>query len=486
MMTLHTLTIHETHNLLKKKSFSAEELTKSLLKRIEKIEPAVKAYITLTPEQALNEARNADRMISRGEMTPLTGIPLAIKDIISTKGTITTCASKILENYLPIYDATVLGKLKAAGAITLGKSNMDEFAMGSSTENSYFGPSKNPWDLTTTPGGSSGGSAAAVAADECLGSLGTDTGGSIRQPATFCGVVGLKPTYGRVSRFGLIAFGSSLDQIGPLTKDVHDAALLMNVIAGYDPKDSTSVDIDAPDYTSFLKETLADITIGVPKEYFIEGIDPDVEISADKAIKVMKGLGAKIVKISLPHTEYALPVYYLIAPAEASSNLARYDGVKYGYRSSNDANLITMYKRTRSEGFGTEVKRRIMLGTYALSAGYYDAYYKKASQVRTLIKTDFEKAFQKCDVILTPTSPTPAFKIGEKIADPLQMYLSDVFTIPGNLAGIPAISIPCGFSRSGLPIGLQIMARHFAEGNLFQTAYAYEKSTEWHLKKPNL
>ncbi|MCD6353567.1 MAG: Asp-tRNA(Asn)/Glu-tRNA(Gln) amidotransferase subunit GatA [Proteobacteria bacterium] len=485
-MTLHTLTIHETHNLLKKKSFSAEELTESLLKRIEKVEPAVKAYITLTPEQALNEARNADRMISRGEMTPLTGIPLAIKDIISTKGTITTCASKILENYLPIYDATVLGKLKAAGAITLGKANMDEFAMGSSTENSYFGPSKNPWDLTTIPGGSSGGSAAAVAADECLGSLGTDTGGSIRQPATFCGVVGLKPTYGRVSRFGLIAFGSSLDQIGPLTKDVHDAALLMNVSAGYDPKDSTSVDIDAPDYTSFLKETLADITIGVPKEYFIEGIDPDVEISADKAIKVMESLGANIVKISLPHTEYALPVYYLIAPAEASSNLARYDGVKYGYRSPNDANLITMYKRTRSEGFGTEVKRRIMLGTYALSAGYYDAYYKKASQVRTLIKTDFEKAFRKCDVILTPTSPTPAFKIGEKIADPLQMYLSDVFTIPGNLAGIPAISIPCGFSRSGLPIGLQIMARHFAEGNLFQTAYAYEKSTEWHLKKPNL
>ncbi|MBW1679100.1 MAG: Asp-tRNA(Asn)/Glu-tRNA(Gln) amidotransferase subunit GatA [Deltaproteobacteria bacterium] len=485
-MRLHTLTIHEVHERLKNKEFSAHELTKSLLERIEKVESKVNAYITLTPEKALQDAREADKMIARGEITPFTGVPLAIKDVLCTKGITTTCASKILENFIPIYDATVIKKLKKAGAVILGKTNMDEFAMGSSTENSHFGPTRNPWDLTTIPGGSSGGSAAAVAADECIASLGTDTGGSIRQPAACCGIVGLKPTYGRISRFGLIAFGSSLDQVGPLTKDVHDAALMMNVLAGHDPGDSTSVDIEVPDYTGFLKGKLPGIKIGVPKEYFIKGIDSETEMAVREAIKVMEGLGAKTVEISLPHTEYALPVYYLIAPAEASSNLARYDGVKYGYRSANDENLLTMYKKTRSEGFGPEVKRRIMLGTYALSAGYYDEYYGKASQIRTLIRMDFEKAFQKCDIIVTPTSPAPAFKIGEKVDDPLRMYLSDIFTIPANLAGIAAISVPCGFNHKGLPIGLQIISGPFAEEKIFQVAYAYEQNSDWHLKKPSL
>lgn len=485
-MELHTLTIHEAHDRLKNKDFSARELTLALLKRIEEVEPKVKAYIIVTPENALKEAEEADRRIASGDIAPLTGIPLAIKDVLCTEGITTTCGSKILSNFVPVYDATVIRKLKKAGAITLGKVNMDEFAMGSSTENSAFGPSHNPWDLSTIPGGSSGGSAAAVAADECIASLGTDTGGSIRQPASCCGVVGLKPTYGRVSRFGLVAFGSSLDQIGPLTKDVRDAALLMNVLAGYDPQDSTSVNIAVPDYTTFLKPDLKGITIGVAKEYFIEGIDPEVEKAVKEALKVLQGLGAKTVDISLSHTEYALPVYYLIAPAEASSNLARYDGVKYGYRAGKDENLIAMYKKTRSEGFGAEVKRRIMLGTYALSSGYYDAYYGKASQVRTLMRRDFEEAFKKCDVIVTPTAPTPAFKIGEKADDPLQMYLSDIFTIPVNLAGIAGISVPCGLASNGLPIGLQVISGSFEEGKVLQAAFAYEQNTNWHVKKPKL
>ena len=485
-MDLHALTIHEAHEHLKNRDFSARELTQALLKRIEEVESKVKAYITVTQEKALNEAEQADNMIAAGEITPLTGIPLAIKDVLCTEGITTTCGSKILSNFMPVYDATVVRHLKKAGAITLGKVNMDEFAMGSSTENSAFGPSRNPWDLSTIPGGSSGGSAAAVAADECIASLGTDTGGSIRQPASCCGVVGLKPTYGRVSRFGLIAFGSSLDQVGPLTKDVRDAALLMNVLAGYDPQDSTSVNTEVPDYTTFLKSDLKGITIGVAKEYFIEGIDPEVEKAVKEALGILQSLGAKTVDIALPHTEYALPVYYLIAPAEASSNLARYDGVKYGYRAGKDENLIAMYKKTRSEGFGVEVKRRIMLGTYALSAGYYDAYYGKASQVRTLIRRDFEEAFKKCDVIVTPTAPTPAFKIGEKADDPLQMYLSDIFTIPVNLAGIAGISIPGGLTRNRLPIGLQIISGPFEEGKVLQTAFAYEQNTDWHVKKPNL
>ena len=486
IMDLHTLTIHEAHEHLKNRDFSARELTQALLKRIEEVEPKVKAYIIVTPEKALKEAEQADKMIAAGKITPLTGIPLAIKDVLCTEGITTTCGSKILSNFVPVYDATVVRKLKKAGAITLGKANMDEFAMGSSTENSAFGPSRNPWDLSTIPGGSSGGSAAAVAADECIASLGTDTGGSIRQPASCCGIVGLKPTYGRVSRFGLIAFGSSLDQVGPLTKDVRDAALLMNVLAGYDPQDSTSVNKEVPDYTTFLKPDLKGITIGVAKEYFIEGIDPEVEKAVKEALHVLQGLGAKTVDIALPHTEYALPVYYLIAPAEASSNLARYDGVKYGFRAGKDENLIAMYKKTRSEGFGAEVKRRIMLGTYALSAGYYDAYYGKASQVRTLIRRDFEEAFKKCDVIVTPTAPTPAFKIGEKTDDPLQMYLSDIFTIPVNLAGIAGISLPCGLAQNRLPIGLQVISGPFEEGKVLQTAFAYEQNTDWHVKKPKL
>jgi len=484
LMDLHTLTIHKAHEGLKNRDFSARELTQALLARIEKVEPKIKAYITVTSEKALQEAEQADMMIAAGNLTPLTGIPLAIKDVLCTEEITTTCGSKILSNFVPVYDATVVRHLKKAGAITLGKANMDEFAMGSSTENSAFGPSHNPWDLSAIPGGSSGGSAAAVAADECTASLGTDTGGSIRQPAACCGVVGLKPTYGRVSRFGLIAFGSSLDQVGPLTKDVRDAALLMNVLAGYDPQDSTSVNKEVPDYTTFLRPDLKGITIGVAREYFIEGIDAEVEKAVKEALQVLQGLGAKTIDISLPYTEYALPVYYLIAPAEASSNLARYDGVKYGYRAGKNENLIAMYKKSRSEGFGAEVKRRIMLGTYALSAGYYDAYYGKASQVRTLIRKDFEEAFKKCDVIVTPTAPTPAFKIGEKTDDPLQMYLSDIFTIPVNLAGIAGISVPCGLTHNRLPIGLQIIAAPFEEGRVLQTAFAYEQNTDWHLKKP--
>jgi len=485
-MELHTLTLYEAQARLKKREFSARELTESFLARIEKVEPQIKAYITLTPERALKEAEEADKKIASGDITPLTGIPLAIKDILCTKDIATTCGSKILKNFVPVYDATVIEKLKKAGAIILGKTNLDEFAMGSSTENSAFGPSHNPWDLSTIPGGSSGGSAAAVAADECIASLGSDTGGSIRQPAACCGIVGLKPTYGRISRFGLIAFGSSLDQIGPLTKEVRDAAILMNFLAGYDPQDATSLNIEVPDYTSFLQPDIKGLTIGVPREYFVEGIDPEVEKAVREAIKVLTNLGAKVIDISLPHTKYALPVYYLIAPAEASSNLARYDGVKYGYRGGKNENLIGMYKKTRSEGFGTEVKRRIMLGTYALSAGYYEAYYGKASQVRTLIRKDFEEAFKRCEVIVTPTTPTPAFKIGERVDDPLKMYLSDIFTIPVNLAGITAISLPCGFSGDGLPIGLQIIAGALEEKKVLQTAFAYEQNTEWHLKKPTL
>jgi aspartyl-tRNA(Asn)/glutamyl-tRNA(Gln) amidotransferase subunit A len=380
----------------------------------------------------------------------------------------------------------VVQKLREAGAVFTGKTNMDEFAMGSSTETSYFGITRNPWDLERIPGGSSGGSAAAVAADECIASIGSDTGGSIRQPAALCGVVGMKPTYGRVSRFGLIAFASSLDQIGPFTKDVEDCAIMMGVIAGYDPRESTSVPTDVPDYREHLSRGIEGWTVGIPREYFIEGIDPEVMKAIQGAIKVVEGLGARCVEISLPHTEYCLAVYYIIAPAEASSNLARYDGVKYGFRSHDGRDLLEMYKKTRSEGFGAEVKRRIMIGTYALSSGYYDAYYKKASQVRALIKRDFDKAFKQCDVILTPTTPTPAFKIGEKTNDPLQMYLSDIFTISTNLAGIPGISVPCGFTAAGLPMGVQFLAGHFEEGKLIQIASAYEKSANFEKRRPLL
>jgi aspartyl-tRNA(Asn)/glutamyl-tRNA(Gln) amidotransferase subunit A len=402
------------------------------------------------------------------------------------KGVTTTCGSKILENFIPPYDATVIKRLREEDAVFIGRTNMDEFAMGSSTETSYFGPTGNPWDTSRIPGGSSGGSAAAVAADECIAALGTDTGGSIRQPAACCGLVGLKPTYGRVSRFGLIAFASSLDQAGPMTKDVHDTALLMNVICGYDPLDSTSLKVEVPDYTAVLGKDVAGMSIGIPKEYFMEGLDREVEKAVSEAIKVLEGLQMEVKEVSLPHTDYAVAAYYLIAPAEASSNLARYDGVKYGYRTGKDTGLLDMYTSSRSEGFGTEVKRRIMLGTYALSAGYYDAYYKKASQVRTLIRNDFETVFKECDVIVTPTYPTSAFKIGEKVNDPLNMYLSDIFTIPANLAGIPAISLPCGFTGEGLPIGLQLLSNSFQEEKLIQVAAAYEQDTRWHLQKPAL
>jgi aspartyl-tRNA(Asn)/glutamyl-tRNA(Gln) amidotransferase subunit A len=416
---------------------------------------------------------------------PLRGIPIAVKDILCTAGIPTTCGSRILEDFIPPYDATVVARLKAAGAVILGKTNTDEFAMGSSTENSAFFPTHNPWDLERVPGGSSGGSAAAVAAGECLGALGTDTGGSVRQPAALCGIVGLKPTYGRVSRYGLIAFASSLDQVGVLTRDVTDAAILLNVIAGHDPLDSTSLDAPVPDATAALTGDIRGMRVGVPREYFIPGMQPEVEAAVRAALEKLADLGAEIVEVSLPHTDYALPVYYLIAPAEASANLARYDGVRYGLRIVGNS-LEDTYKQTRGQGFGPEVKRRIMLGTYALSAGYYDAYYLKAQKVRTLIKGDFDRAFQQVDVIVTPTSPTTAFRIGEKTDDPIQMYLSDIFTLSVNLAGICGINVPCGFDAQGLPIGLQIMGPALGETTILRVAYAYEQATDWHTRRPPL
>jgi len=483
-MDLHKLTIHQLHDLLVKRETTSKEITEAFYRRIRGIDDKIKAYLILTEEDALRQAERVDRKISAGEeIGDLAGIPLGLKDILCTKGVRTTCGSRILEGYVPFYDATVVQKLKEKEAVFLGKLNMDEFAMGSSTENSAYQITHNPWDLSRIPGGSSGGSAASVAAHECAAALGTDTGGSIRQPASCCGVVGLKPTYGRVSRYGLVAFASSLDQVGPFAKDVEDCAIMMNAISGYDPRDSTSVYLEVPDYRQSLRSDVKGLRIGIPNEYFIEGMDPDVEKAIVGAIDQFKRLGAEVQRISLPHTEYAVAVYYIICTAEASSNLARYDGVKYGHRSREFKDLMELYTQTRAEGFGPEVKRRIILGTYVLSAGYYDAYYRKASQVRTLMKTDFDEAFQKVDVILTPTAPTPAFRIGEKVEDPLQMYLSDVFTIPVNLAGIPAITIPCGFSGGGLPIGLQIMGKHFDEGKLLRVAYTFEQNTDFHLKE---
>ena len=486
-MKHYQLTIHEASDRLATGEFSAVELTQAVLERILAVDNDVKAYLTLTPEEALAQARAADERRAAGEDTPLLGIPLAIKDVLCTQGIPTTCGSRILENFVPPYDGTAVARLKAAGAIILGKTNVDEFAMGSSTENSAFFTTHNPWDLSRVPGGSSGGSGAAVAADECLGALGTDTGGSVRQPAAFCGVVGLKPTYGRVSRYGLVAFASSLDQIGVLTKNVTDAALLLGVIAGHDPRDSTSMDVPVPDYNGGLQDNneLEGTRVGVPKEYFIEGMQPEVEMAARAAVDQLAGLGAEIIEVSLPHTDYALPVYYLIAPAEASANLARYDGVRYGLRVDGDG-LIGMYKASRGHGFGPEVKRRIMLGTYALSAGYYDAYYLKAQKARTLIKADFDAAFEQVEVIVAPTSPTTAFRIGEKTDDPLQMYLSDVFTLSMNLAGICGLSLPCGFDTDGLPIGMQVMGPAFGEEAVLRVAHAYEQATEWHTRRPPL
>jgi aspartyl-tRNA(Asn)/glutamyl-tRNA(Gln) amidotransferase subunit A len=485
-MKLHELNIAEASEGLRNKKFSSGELVQDCLAAIGAHESKVHAFVSVDKEGALREAAQADKRLADGEATALTGIPIGLKDNMSTRGLRTTCSSKILENYVPPFDATVTKRFREAGAVIIGKTNLDEFAMGSSTENSAFGPSRNPWDLNAVPGGSSGGSAAAVAAGFCLGALGSDTGGSIRQPAALCGIVGLKPTYGRVSRFGLVAFASSLDQIGPMTRTIRDAALISAVIDGHDPMDSTSVDKEVPDYVGKLGEGLKGIRIGLPKEYFVDGMDPEVEKAVKDAVKKMESLGASVESISLPNTPHCLSVYYLLATAEASSNLARYDGVRYGLRAQGAESLVPMYMKTRAQGFGAEVKRRIMLGTYALSSGYYDAYYLKAQKVRTLIKGDFDKAFAKVDVVATPTSPSPAFAFGAKTTDPLTMYLSDIFTLSANLAGIPGMSLPCGFSSKGLPIGLQLLGRPFEEGALFRAGYAYEESTEWHKKRPNL
>jgi aspartyl-tRNA(Asn)/glutamyl-tRNA(Gln) amidotransferase subunit A len=485
-MTLHTLTIHELHELLAKREVTSAEVVTAFLKRIETLDPRVRAYLSVHADQALEAASACDAEPGKLNLSPLAGIPLAIKDVICTTGSRTTCGSRMLENFVPPYDATVVARLRQAGAIFIGKTNMDEFAMGSSTENSAFGPTYNPWDLECVPGGSSGGSAAATAADLCAGSLGTDTGGSIRQPASFCGVVGIKPTYGRVSRFGLVAFASSLDQIGPITKDVEDAALLLQVLAGYDNRDSTSVDQPVPDYRALLKEPIKGLKLGIPREYFVEGMHPEVRSAVERAITTCAGMGAEIIEVSFPHTEYGVAAYYIIAPAEASSNLARYDGVKYGLRIPETRDLLNMYCQSRSGGFGPEVKRRIMLGTYVLSAGYYEAYYRKASQVRNLIRQDFLDAFRRCDALFTPVAPMPAFRIGEKVDDPLQMYLSDVCTLPGSLAGVPGISVPCGFSSQGLPIGLQILGPHFKEDLILRIAYQFEQATDFHRAKPAL
>jgi aspartyl-tRNA(Asn)/glutamyl-tRNA(Gln) amidotransferase subunit A len=482
---LTLLSAHALHEMLVAGETTSAEITQQILNNIERREPSIKAYLLVLREDALRQAVEVDQKRQKGKkLHPLAGIPLALKDNLCMVGAETTCASKILKGFIAPYDATVVARLKAVDSVFVGKTNLDEFAMGSSTENSAAGPTHNPWDISRAPGGSSGGSAAAVAAGETILALGSDTGGSIRQPAAFCGIVGLKPTYGRVSRYGLVAFASSLDQIGPLTRDVTDAALLMNVIGGHDPSDSTSAEIGCPDFTKSLVKDVRGLRIGVPKEYFIEGIDPEVERAVRAAAKTLEELGAKALEISLPHTEYGLPAYYLVAPAEASSNLARYDGVKYGYRSPS-SEILEMYYKTKSEGFGPEVKRRIMLGTFALSSGYYDAYYLKAQKVRTLIKRDFEDAFSKCDVIFTPTTPTPPFLLGEKVDDPLQMYLSDVFTLNVNLTGLPAIVLPCGHSSQRLPIGLQIIGKPFDEQTLFRAAYTFEQNTDYHKLTPD-
>ncbi|HEX75676.1 MAG TPA: Asp-tRNA(Asn)/Glu-tRNA(Gln) amidotransferase subunit GatA [Dehalococcoidia bacterium] len=483
MDELHRLTISQAHQLLKEGKISSVELTKASLRRLAEVEDKVHACVTINEDAALEQAEEADKAISGGKIEPLTGIPALIKDIMCTKGMRTTCSSKMLENFTPPYDATVIDKLKARKTVILGKTNMDEFAMGSSTENSAFFPTENPWDLDRVPGGSSGGSAVAVATDEAVYTLGSDTGGSIRQPAGFCNVVGLKPTYGRVSRFGLVAFASSLDQIGPITKDVTDCALVMRTIAGHDQRDSTSIPYPVPDYTKALIPDLKDLRLGIPQEYF-DGIQEEVKANLQTAIKRLEELGAEIDwEVSLPHTKYALAAYYILAPSEASANLARYDGVKYGFSYQHADNMWEAMEKTKQFGFGAEVKRRIMLGTYALSAGYYDAYYLKAQKVRTLIRQEFDQAFEKYDALVTPTSPTAAFKLGEKVDDPLQMYLSDVCTLPVNIAGIPAISIPAGFAN-GLPTGMQVIGKPFGEETVLHIAFAYEQATDWHKRKP--
>ncbi len=473
---MHEWTLLDAAKAVRDKEISSRELTRALLSRIERINPKINAYVTVLPEAAMREAAARDEEIARGIVRgPLHGVPVAIKDIFCTKGIRTTCASRILKDFDPPYDATVVERIRSAGAVLLGKQNMDEFAMGSSTEMSCFGPVLNPWATDRIPGGSSGGTAAAVAAGTCFAGVGTDTGGSIRQPASLCGVVGMKPTYGRVSRYGMIAFASSLDQGGPIARTVPDAAAVLSVIAGYDRRDSTSVDVPVPDYVAATERGVKGMRVGLPREYFAEGVDDSVRTAVTKALTSLISLGAEAVEISLPHTGYALSTYYIIAPAEASSNLARYDGVRYGYRAAGAKGLIEMMSRTRAEGFGEEVKRRVMIGTYALSAGYYDAYYGKAQKVRTLLRRDFNEAFDHVDVILTPTAPTPAFRVGEKVDDPLTMYLSDIYTIPANLAGIPGISVPCGMSPDGLPIGAQLLGKHFDEESLLAAAAVIER-----------
>lgn len=485
-MSLFDQKMTDLQELLHKKEISVTDLVKESYNRIKDVDEKVQAFLTLDEENALSQASALDSELVNGEHSgSLFGMPIGIKDNIVTKDLRTTCSSKILENFQPIYNATVMEKLQAAGAITIGKLNMDEFAMGSSTENSYYQKTKNPWNLETVPGGSSGGSAASVAAGEVLFSLGSDTGGSIRQPAAFCGVVGLKPTYGRISRFGLVAFASSLDQIGPITRTVEDNAFLLNAISGVDPMDSTSANVDVPDFTKGLTGDIKGMKIAVPKEYLAEGVNEAVRQSVLDALKVLEKLGATWEEVSLPHSKYALATYYLLSSSEASANLSRFDGVRYGYRADDVETLIDLYKRSRAEGFGDEVKRRIMLGTFALSSGYYDAYYKKAQKVRTLIKKDFEDVFEKYDVIIGPTTPTPAFKLGENVDDPLTMYANDILTIPVNLAGVPGISVPCGFSN-GLPLGLQIIGKHFDEASVYKVAYAFEQATDYHKQKPTL
>ena len=482
---LASLTIHEARALLDSREISSVELTKATLDRISQVEDRVKAFVTVSEDLAMEQAERADARIAKGEAAALTGVPMQLKDNMATRGVATTCSSRMLEDFVPPYDATVTRRLYEQSAALVGKGNLDEFAMGSSTENSAFFPTRNPWDLDRVPGGSSGGPAAAVAASECFYSLGSDTGGSIRQPASLCGVVGLKPTYGLVSRYGLVAFASSLDQIGPITKDVTDCALVMNAIAGYDPRDSTSLGVETPDYTRALGKDLKGLRIGVPTEYFVEGMESDVEDATRKSIEILGQLGAEVVEMSLPHTSYALAVYYILAPSECSANLARYDGVKYGFSDREADTMWDALERTRGQGFGPEVKRRIMLGTYALSAGYYDAFYLKAQRVRTIIRREFERAFENLDAIVSATSPTVAFELGAKTADPVQMYLSDVLTLPANIAGIPGMSIPAGMS-DGLPVGLQILGKALGEETIFRIAHALEQATEWHKLRPSL
>ncbi len=485
-MTVHELTLHELHDRLRSRELSAVGLAEALFDRIEATDGAIGAYLAVCREQGMEDARRADAQLATGDAdSKLLGIPVALKDVLLTEGVPTTCASKILKGFTPPYDGTAVRRLREAGAVLLGKTNMDEFAMGSSTENSGYSITRNPWNPDHVPGGSSGGSAAAVAAGQCVAALGTDTGGSIRQPASFCGIVGLKPTYGRVSRYGVVAYASSLDQVGPMTRDVTDCALVLQAIAGHDAADSTSVDAPVPDYAAALTGDVKGLHIGVPKEYFAAGLQPEVERAARQAIAELEKAGAVVTEVSLPRNDYAVAAYYVIAAAEASSNLARYDGMRYGPRAEAE-DLTSTYMKSRAQGFGHEVKRRIMLGTYVLSAGYYDAYYLKAQKVRTLLKQDMEAVLEDCDAIVAPTCPTTAFKVDEMTHDPLQMYLSDILTISVNLAGLPALSVPCGFDDAGLPIGLQIIGKHFDEATVLRLGYAYEQATEWHTRRPEI